>query len=163
MRDQFHQDADGSNPLRMWTHAETSKAVPYLRSVVGSLREHWLEWQRLELQVRRLDTAPGRADRQALIARAEAARDAGLAEDRFNDALSELEAIDVHSLDPVQGLALIPFRKGENLAWFIFGLFVPQGLDGWRYHKDPPETRRVLADQPDRAAADRVFASMQWL
>ena len=29
--------------LHLWTLAELKKAVPYLRSVVSSLREHWLE------------------------------------------------------------------------------------------------------------------------
>ena len=29
--------------LRLWEWNDVTKAVPYLRSVTGSLREHWLE------------------------------------------------------------------------------------------------------------------------
>jgi hypothetical protein len=74
MRKQRHEEAKETNKLRLWTHAEAVKVVPYLRSIVRSLREHWLEWQRVSLQVRRLDSRPGRPDRQALILRAEAVR-----------------------------------------------------------------------------------------
>ena len=159
MSEQRHQEAEETINLRLWTHAEAVKAVPYLRSIVQSLREHWLEWQRVWLQVRRLD---GRPDRQALILRAEAAREAERADDHFNEALRELEALDVSCLDPAKGLALIPFRKGEDLAWFVFDLFAPQGLDGWRFHADPLETRRMLADKQDRGPVDRVFSSRPW-
>jgi hypothetical protein len=56
-----------------------------------------------------------------------------MAEGHFNEALRELEALDVYCLDPAKGLALIPFRQGDDLAWFVFDLFAPQGLDGWRF------------------------------
>ena len=29
--------------MRLWSWSEVAKAVPYLRSIVGSLREHWLD------------------------------------------------------------------------------------------------------------------------
>jgi hypothetical protein len=97
-----------------------------------------------------------------LILRAEAAREADLAEDRVNQARYELEALDVYCLDPAKGLALIPFRQGEDLAWFVFDLFAPQGLDGWRFQTDPPETRRMLADTQDQGSADRAVSSRPW-
>ena len=84
--------------LRLWTHAEAVKALPYLRVLVRSLREHWLHLQRVRLEVRRLDARPGRPDRQALSLRADAAREAALAEDAFHETLAELEALDVHCL-----------------------------------------------------------------
>jgi hypothetical protein len=156
MRRQRHREAEAAINLRLWTYAEAVKARPYLRSIVRSLREHWLESQRVRLQVRRLDARP---DRQALILRAEAAREAERATDHFNEALRELEALDISCFDPAKGLALIPFRLGDDLAWFVFDLFVPQGLDAWRFHADPLETRRPLGEELDLGLVDHVFSS----
>ena len=66
------------------------------------------------------------------------------AETRFNDALEELMAIDVYLLDPVKGVALIPFRKEDDLAWYVYDQFDKSGLSGWRYHNDPMEECRPL-------------------
>src|SRR5262245_3835000 len=118
--------------------------LPYLRSVVRSLREHWLEAQRARLQLRRIDARPGRPGRQDLLLRADTAQEAERTADRFEETLNELMALDVFCLDPAKGLALIPFRLGDDPAWFVFDLFAPQGLDGWRLHTDPWETRRPL-------------------
>src|SRR6266851_3525306 len=156
MRQQRHLKAEAAVHPRLWTYAEAMKAVPYLRSIVRSLREHWLESRRVRLQLRRLDARPGRPDRQTLILRAKADREAELAEDRFNEALCELEALDIYCRDPAKGLALIPFRQGDDLAWFIFDQFAPQGLDGWRFHAEPMETRRPLVEPRDLRLVDAV-------
>ena len=74
-----------------------------------------------------------------------------LAQAKFDDALVELNAIDVFLLDPVQGLALIPFRKEDDLAWYVFDYFTPRGLIGWRYHHDPIEECRPLETQEKTA------------
>src|SRR2546428_12543850 len=106
MRQQRHRKAEAAVDLRRWTYAEAMNAVPYLRSIVRSLREHWLEWRRARLQVRRLDARPGRPDWQALILRAEVAQDAELARDHFREARRELEALDVYCVEPAGGVAL---------------------------------------------------------
>ena len=67
------------------------------------------------------------------------------AEDRLQDALEELHTLDIYCLDPVQGLALIPFALGDELAWFIYDLFDPKSLNFWRYHRDPVEMRRPVS------------------
>jgi Uncharacterized conserved protein (DUF2203) len=159
MKKQHGSQAEPIITLRMWTYAEAVKALPYLRALVRSLREHWLHLQQVRLQVRRLDARPGRPDRQALILRAEAAREEEVAEARFNEARRELEALDVSCLDPAGGLALIPFRQGDALAWFVFDLFAPRGLEAWRYHTDSLETRRPLVESLDRRLVDAVFSS----
>jgi hypothetical protein len=145
--------------LRLWTHAEAVTALPYLRSIARSLREHWLAAQRARLQARRIDVRAGRPDRRTLLLRAEAGREAELAEERFEESLNELMALDVYCLDPAQGLAMIPFRHGDELAWFVFDLFAPQGLEAWRFHADPLETRRPLVEDLDPVLVDEVFAS----
>src|SRR5438093_10479264 len=100
MRTQRNPEAESTLPLRMWTYADAKEALPFLRALVRSLREHWLHLQRVQLRVRRLDARPGRPDRQGFILRAEAAGEAELAEGHFHEARRELEALDVYCLDP---------------------------------------------------------------
>jgi hypothetical protein len=76
---------------------------------------------------------------------------------KLEETFDELKAIDVYCLEPAQGLALIPFSKGNELAWYVFNLFAPQGLEAWRFHRDPPEMRRPLeqnagSELPTRSA-----------
>jgi hypothetical protein len=158
MEKQRDSEVEGTIALRVWTYPEAVAALPYLRSVVRSLREHWLDWQQARLRVRRIDARPGRPGREVLLLRAEAGRDAKRAEERFEETLDELLALDVACLDPAKGLALIPFRQVDALAWFVFDLFAPRGLEAWRFHADPLPTRRPLAELLDTSVVDRVFS-----
>lgn len=132
--------------IRLWNWPQAQKALPYLRSVVGSLRDHYLEVQGANLALTRQAQTPGRPDRHALIAQGNALQGKEDAEERFSDALHELTGLDVFLLDPVRGLALIPFSKNDQLAWFIFDQFEPEGIASWRFHEDPLDTRRPLAE-----------------
>jgi len=139
-----------TRPLRvisLWSFAQANKVLPYLRSVTSSLREHWLEAMSKKHQQERLAARPGRPDRAYLLANEMASKDQSLAEERFVEALQELVEIDVYLLDPVQGVALIPFTKDDELAWFVFDLFEEGGeLKTWRFHKDPLEMRRPIGE-----------------
>jgi hypothetical protein len=138
--------------IRLWTLDRAQQAVPYMTSILQSLREHHLEQAAAERRVQRLDARPGRLDRSALIARDEAVRRAAAARDRFDAALRELDALDVFCLDPVQGEAAVPFQHGERLAWFLLDLFAETPLQAWRYHEDAPGLQRPLAELEDRPA-----------
>lgn len=105
--------------IRVWTLEQARAALPYLSSVVRSLREHRLEAVTQHRSAEQLAHRPGRPDRDTLIANAEAVKAADQADERFSEALAELEALDVYLLDPVAGQALIPFAHDENLAWYI--------------------------------------------
>ena len=144
MRKQSDQRPEPSAAPRLWTYEAALSAVPYLRAVVRSLREHWLHMQSARRQIERLDSRPGRPDRQTLIRRAVAVKELDRAAMKLEEPIDELEAIDVYCLDPAQGLALIPFGKGDELAWYVFDLFSPQGVEAWRLHGDPLEMRRAL-------------------
>jgi Uncharacterized conserved protein (DUF2203) len=133
--------------IRLWTYPQAHKALPYLRSVTQSLRDVWLEAQNKRLAADRIARRPGRPDRSAILANERAIQERTEAEDRFNDALSELMSIDVYLLDPVGGVAFVPFKKGEELAWFVFDLFDSDDLKTWRLHEDPLEMRRPIDDQ----------------
>ncbi len=130
--------------IQVWTYDQARGAIPYLTSVVRSLREQALEALALQRRCRRLAAKPGRPDRAALIAQQEAERQARLAEARLQETADELHALDVFSLDPVGGLALVPFVNDEQLAWYIFDLFDPQPFRFWRYQSDPDDTRRPI-------------------
>jgi hypothetical protein len=95
-------------------------------------------------QIERLDSRPGRPDRQTLIRRAAAVQELDQAANNLEEPFGELKAIDVYCLDPAEGLALIPFGMGDELAWYVFDLFSQQGVDAWRFHGDPLQMRRPL-------------------
>src|ERR1700736_5751596 len=109
--------------ISLWNYQQAQKALPYLRSIAGSLRDHWLEAQRQRVELKRLGEKPGRPGRGAILASQSADQEKTEAEDRFADALNELMGIDVYFLDPVRGVAFIPFQKDEELAWFVFDYF----------------------------------------
>jgi len=132
--------------INLWNYTQAQKALPYLRSVTNSLRDYWLEVQRKRLEVNRLARRPGRPDRSAILAGELAVKEKTLAEDQFTDALGELMGIDVYLLDPVRGVAFIPFQKEDNLAWFVFDLFDSDDLKTWRFHEDSLEMRRPIAE-----------------
>src|SRR5262249_16307459 len=129
---------------RVWTYSEALRAVPYFRSLLRSLREHALDVQSARLQLWVMDDRPGRPDRKALIQREEVIREIARAQVRFEETAAELLALEVHSTDPVNGLALVPFAHGDRLAWFVVDLFAPEGLVGWRHEADAPEARWPL-------------------
>jgi hypothetical protein len=130
--------------IQVWTYDQARAAVPYLGSVVRSLREQAIEALALQRQAKRLADKPGRPDRDDLIAFEEAERQARRAEAQLQETADELHALDVFSLDPVGGLALVPFVNDEQLAWYIFDLFDPQPYRFWRYQSDPDDTRRPV-------------------
>jgi hypothetical protein len=132
--------------LQVWTYEDARRAAPYVGSILRSLRETRLEAQQQDLTARRLGRRPGRPDRNAIIAQEEAATKAREAARRFHEFLDELHAVDVYCLDPVQGQALIPMAKDEQLAWLVYELFESDPITAWRYHKDPLEKRRPIGE-----------------
>jgi hypothetical protein len=153
------REATAEADLKFWNYGEAVKARSYLRAVTGSLREHSLNLHSARLRLERLDSRAGRPDRETLIQRADAAREVEQADRDFHEAIHELNALDVYCADPARGLAMIPFKKGNRLAWYVFDLFAPQGLVGWRFHADPMEARRPLAEQLDRRIADEILST----
>jgi hypothetical protein len=136
--------------IRTWTYARAQAALPYLRSIMQSLRAHHVEAQGLRLQADRLADRPGRPDRAALIAHEDAVRAAADEQGRFDEALAELSRLDIYCIDPLNGIAFIPFVQDEQLAWYVFDLFSEKMLDWWRFHEDPLEMRRPIAEIADQ-------------
>lgn len=146
MRKQRKRKAEETVAVRLWTYAAAHEAVPYLRSLVGSLREGWLEMRQAQQQTRKIEARPGRPDRDALILLAEANRDVARAEAKLEEIINDMVALSAFSVDPAAGLAVVPCLSKGVLAWFIFDLFDDAGLVAWRLHTDSLETRRPLAE-----------------
>jgi hypothetical protein len=132
--------------IRVWTLEQARASLPYLSAVLRSLREHRLEAVTQHRNAKRLAQRPGRPDRDSLIAQTESTKAADQADERFREALAELQALDIYLIDPIAGQALIPFVHDENLAWYIYDAFDPQPLQYWRYHSDSLDTRRPIAE-----------------
>jgi len=145
--------------LRLWTYDGAIKAAPYIRSLVGSLRDGWLELRQAQEQVRRLEARPGKPDRDTLIHLEEANRDCRNAEAKLEDIMNEMLPLSIFAVDPVAGLVVIPFMRGDALAWFVFDLFDSQGVVAWRLYSDPLETRRPLAELEEVHPAASTLSS----
>jgi hypothetical protein len=139
--------------IRLWTLAQARSAVPYIRSVMTSLRAHRLDVQGHRRRARLLARRPGRPDRAALIEQEDTLQEARRAHERFGEALQELSDLDIYCVDPLGGLALIPFVQKEKLAWMVFDLFGDDVLGSWRYHDDPLDTRRPIAEAAKEGTA----------
>ena len=140
---QSNSGLDSGTP-RLWALKEAQAAVPYFSSLARSLREHYLEILAKRREVQLLAERHGRPDRQALIEEQEARRDLEKAEQDYQDALDELRELNVHPVDPGQGMALVPFVQDNQPAWYVFDLFDSQPIRSWRYQSDPDQTRRAL-------------------
>lgn len=136
--------------IRLWTYPDAVRAVPYLNAVLGSVREDWLTLQSHRLTIDRLNQR--KPDRKTLIHLDDTQKASHRASEEFRSSLRELRKLDVFLLDPVQGLAFIPFQRDDELAWMVYDRFDERGLIGWRWHKDTMETRRPLAEIGDAPA-----------
>ena len=132
--------------LPVWTYIQAQSVVPYLTSVMRSLRDHQLEVQKSDLATRRLANKPGRPDRATLIAQHEAVQETQRAWERYDDALEELNSLGIFCLDAVDGEALVPFEHENQLAWFLFDLFDRRPFRFWRFDSDNLDTRRPIRE-----------------
>lgn len=133
----------------VWTYEQAQRAVPYISSILNSIRERYLETAAHQRRAKQLADQPGRPDRYQLITQQNATKDAGMHEEQLLEALQELTSLNIHCVDPVEGFAMIPFVKGDQLAWFVFELHAEDRLTAWRFHNDNLEERRPLDEIRD--------------
>ena len=130
--------------MRLWTFDQAKAAIPYLSSILRSIREWMLEIRSQESTLKRLEEKPGRPTRDTLIGQEEARRAIHRAREEYDKAVTELGALDVALHDALQGVALVPFVHEDQLAWFVYDIHDTAGLRFWRYHSDSEDTRRRL-------------------
>jgi len=140
--------------LHLWTWSEVVKAIPYLRSITGSLREHWLDMLHAQRDLERTENMKAPVKTQQLLKNQHSKEDRQHAQVKFDEALHELHNVEAYLLDPVRGTATMPFRKEDELAWYVFDHFAPRGVVGWRYQSDPDEECRPLQVLEDKSTAE---------
>jgi hypothetical protein len=136
--------------IPIWTYDQAQGLIPYLTSVMRSLRDHQLDVQKYDLMTRRLANRPGRPDRPTLMAHHDAVQETQHAWEEYDTALEELNSLGIFCLDAVQGEALVPFEHEQQLAWFIFDLFDNRPFRFWRFDRDNLETRRPIREVLNR-------------
>jgi hypothetical protein len=141
------QPSQSSRPraqvMSIWTLEQARRAIPYIHTLLSGLREHRLDGLSNRLRAHHVrQSGNPRCEQQIESARAAAHQ----AEERFQEDFEELQALSVYPLNALQGVALLPFIREQHLAWLIFDLFDDDPLRCWRYHDDPPQAVRMLAD-----------------
>ena len=105
---------------RFWACAEARALVPYVASIMRSLREHRLDYFRHHLAAKRL---AGRPRRDTLLAQEEAARAAGRADAEYHQTLAELTSLGFRCLDSIAGLAVFNVYLDEFVTEYVYDLF----------------------------------------
>ena len=146
MKSNRNRSKEPKETVRFWTYDEVRKASPYIASVLRSIREHQLEGKAHDRRAHGLATRLGRPTRSEMIAHTEEVRRAAEARELLGEAVEELHSLDVFCTDPVRGEAVIPFVHEEKAAWFAYDLFAEETPVSWRYHDDPMETHRPIAE-----------------
>ncbi len=113
---------------RVWTDSEARAVLPYVASIMGSLREHRLDALRHHLAARRLATKPGGPGRDTRLAQEKAARAASEADAEYQKALVELHSLGFRCLDSVAGLAVFTVYQDGDFAEYVYDLFESQHL-----------------------------------
>lgn len=142
------KEKERTQVVSVWTPEQARNALPYLTSIVQSLRDTHLEIRSRELRLQRLDSRPGRPDRKLLIEQNDLKKELDQLRRDHEDTLVELEQLNISAVNPVAGLVMIPFLHGDQLAWLVFELFEAPQLTAWRYHADELGTRRKLSELP---------------
>jgi hypothetical protein len=128
----------------LWTYEQLQAALPYVTSVVRSLRDQTLNVRAQRRRLESLSNRPGRPDRKMLIEMEELAKDIVKSEDELRQTTEELETLGLAPADGAKGQALAPFMHEDQLAWFVFDLFDDKRVRFWRFQTDPDDTRRRL-------------------
>ena len=132
--------------IRIWTYAHARAALPYVASILRSLREHRLDGLRHHLTAKRLADQPGRPRRDALIAQEEAVGEADRADAEYQRALAELESLGIHCLDPVACRAIVTVSQAGRRVGYLYDLFDPQTLRFCWAEQEPGRSRGRWSD-----------------
>ncbi len=114
--------------FRVWTHAQARAVLPYVASIMGSLREHRLDFLRHRLSAQRLAGEPGKHRRDTLFAQEEAACEADRADAEYQRTLAELNSLGIRCLDSVAGLAIFTLYQEGDPTECVYDLFDSQSL-----------------------------------
>ena len=107
----------------VWTYAQAQAMLPYVASIMRSLRELRLDALRHHLAAKRFAGKPGRPRRDTLLAQEEAARQASRADAEYQKTLAELHSLGFRCLDAVAGLAIVTVYQNGDITECLYDLF----------------------------------------
>jgi hypothetical protein len=137
--------------LGVWTYAEARAVLPYVASIMGSLRDHRLDFLRHRLSAQRLAAKPGRPRRDTLLDQEEAAREEGRADAEYQKTLAELKSLGIRCLDSVAGLAIFTVYEYGYLREYVYDLFDSQPLR-FPYEHEPGRGRDVKKNSRNKSS-----------
>lgn len=143
--------------LPVWKKEQVDKALPYITSVMTSVRESYLTMLRTKRRLTVLEHKQGIANREELIEMEELGKDFARHEQNLADTVEETITLNIHCTDPVNGVAMLPFTTADQLAWYVYDLFADEKIQGWRFHHDSLTTRRPLAELDDAKPPTQVI------
>ncbi len=132
--------------LNPWTLMRARSAVNYLRQVLGSLREAYLEHRNASHRLHKLEHRPGRQNTALLVDIDDCKKLQNDSHARIVESVSELAALGAVPGPMHQGIAFLPVVNNKRLAWLIVDIFDDATLSGWRWHGEPESIKRPIRE-----------------
>lgn len=132
--------------LHPWTLERARSAGGYLRQVLGSLREAYLDHAAAAHRLNKLEHRPGKVDTKTLLDIEAQKSNLETHHNRIVEAVTEMAAMGAVPGPMYQGIAFLPVVNNKRLAWLIVDLFDDATLVGWRWHGEPESVKRPISD-----------------
>lgn len=146
MRHSKKSPTRGMVQLNPWTLLRARSATPYLRQVVASLREAYLEHRASAQRVEKLEHRHGRQTTTLLVDIDDSKKLRHDSHERIVEAVSELATLGAVPGPMHQGIAFLPVVNNKRLAWLIVDIFDDATLSGWRWHGEPESIKRPISE-----------------
>jgi len=132
--------------LNPWTLERARSASAYLRQVLGSLREAYLDHAAAAHRLNKLEHRHGKADTKFLMEMDTQRNNLETHHNRIVEAVTEMAAIGAVPGPMHQGIAFLPVVNSKRLAWLIVDLFDEATLAGWRWHGESESVKRPISE-----------------
>jgi len=132
--------------LNPWTLSRARSATIYLKQVLTSLREAYLDHRSASHRLEKLEHKHGRPNTATLVAIEDSKRSCGETHDRIVEAVTELASMGAVPGPMHQGIAFLPVVNNHRLAWLIVDIFDDSVLSGWRWHGEPEGIKRPISE-----------------
>ncbi len=132
--------------LNPWTLERARLAGRYLRQVLGSLREAYLDHAAAAHRLNKLEHRHGKADTKILLDMEAQKTSLESNHNRIVEAVSEMAAIGAVPGPMHKGIAFLPVVNNKRLAWLIVDLFDESTLAGWRWHGEPESVKHPISE-----------------
>ncbi len=146
MKQPQHSPSRDMIRLHPWTLARARSASQYLRQVLGSLRDAFLDHAAAGHRIQKLEHRHGKANTKILLELVDQKANLQSHYLRIVEAVTEMAAIGAVPGPMHQGIGFLPVVNNQRLAWLIVDLFDEATLAGWRWHGEPEDIKRPIAE-----------------